>query len=122
MSKPATIREVALRAGVSQATVSRAMNGSALVSEKTKQRIAAVADELGFAPSLAARRLSLGKTLTVTVIVSFLTRPRQLSGCEVSTLPWLTASSTWSSTTSSRSRSAISTSRRCPCDSGPTGC
>ncbi len=76
MTKPATIRDVALRAGVSLATVSRALNGSPLVSEDTKRRIVAVAEELDFAPSLSARRLSLGKTLTITVVVSFLTRPQ----------------------------------------------
>ncbi|MGZ8771144.1 MAG: LacI family DNA-binding transcriptional regulator [Aeromicrobium sp.] len=76
MTKPATIRDVALRAGVSLATVSRALNGSPLVSESTKRRIVAVAEELDFAPSLSARRLSLGKTLTITVVVSFLTRPQ----------------------------------------------
>jgi LacI family transcriptional regulator len=76
MTKPATIRDVALRAGVSLATVSRALNGSPLVSEDTKRRIVAVAEELDFAPSLSARRLSLGKTLTISVVVSFLTRPQ----------------------------------------------
>jgi DNA-binding LacI/PurR family transcriptional regulator len=76
VTKPATIRDVALQAGVSLATVSRALNGSPLVSEDTKRRIVAVAEELDFAPSLSARRLSLGKTLTITVVVSFLTRPQ----------------------------------------------
>ena len=33
-------------------------------------------EELGFRPSPAARRLSLGRTLTVGVVVSFLTRPQ----------------------------------------------
>ena len=76
MAKRATIRDVALRAGVSQATVSRALNGSPLVNEDTKRRITAVAEELDFAPSLSARRLSLGKTQTISVVVSFLTRPQ----------------------------------------------
>ena len=76
MTKPATIRDVAQRAGVSLATVSRALNGSSLVNEDTKRRIVAVAAELDFAPSLSARRLSLGKTQTITVLVSFLTRPQ----------------------------------------------
>lgn len=76
MPKPATIRDVALRAGVSLATVSRALNGSSLVNEETKRRVVAVAEELDFAPSQSARRLSLGKTQTITVIVSFLTRPQ----------------------------------------------
>ena len=76
MTKRATIRDVALRAGVSLATVSRALNGSPLVNEGTKRRIVEVAEELDFAPSLSARRLSLGKTQTITVLVSFLTRPQ----------------------------------------------
>ncbi len=76
MTKRATIRDVALRAGVSLATVSRALNGSPLVNEGTKRRIVEVAEELDFAPSLSARRLSLGKTQTITVVVSFLTRPQ----------------------------------------------
>ena len=76
MSKPATIRDVARRAGVSLATVSRALNDSPLVKEDTKRRIVSVAEELDFAPSLSARRLSLGKTQTITVVVSFLTRPQ----------------------------------------------
>ncbi len=76
MPKPATIRDVARLAGVSVATVSRALNGSSLVNEATKRRIVAVAEELDFAPSQSARRLSLGKTQTITVVVSFLTRPQ----------------------------------------------
>ena len=76
MRKRATIRDVAQKAGVSLATVSRALNGSPLVNEETKRRIVAVAGELEFAPSLSARRLSLGKTQTITVVVSFLTRPQ----------------------------------------------
>ena len=76
MTKPATIRDVARRAGVSSATASRALNNSPLVNHDTKRRIVAVAEELAFAPSLSARRLSLGKTQTITVVVSFLTRPQ----------------------------------------------
>lgn len=76
MTKPATIRDVARRAGVSSATASRALNNSPLVNQDTKRRIVAVAQELAFAPSLSARRLSLGKTQTITVVVSFLTRPQ----------------------------------------------
>jgi LacI family transcriptional regulator len=76
MPKRATIRDVAQRAGVSLATVSRALNGSPLVNEETKQRVVEAAGELDFAPSLSARRLSLGKTQTITVVTSFLTRPQ----------------------------------------------
>jgi DNA-binding LacI/PurR family transcriptional regulator len=74
--KAVTIRDVASHAGVSVATASRALNGSAVVSDATRQRILDVVNELGFAPSRAARHLSLGQTLTVGVVVSFLTRPQ----------------------------------------------
>ena len=74
--KTVTIRDVARRAGVSVATASRALNQTGLVNAQTRERILSVVDELGFAPSPAARRLSLGRTLTVGVVVSFLTRPQ----------------------------------------------
>jgi len=74
--KSVTIRDVARHAGVSVATASRAMNGMDVVRPETRDRILAVMQELGFTPSPAARRLSLGRTLTVGVVVSFLTRPQ----------------------------------------------
>jgi DNA-binding LacI/PurR family transcriptional regulator len=74
--KAVTIRDVAKRAGVSVATASRALNGKDVVNPETRDRILAVMEELGFTPSPAARRLSLGRTLTIGVIVSFLTRPQ----------------------------------------------
>jgi DNA-binding LacI/PurR family transcriptional regulator len=74
--KAVTIRDVARHAGVSVATASRALNGLDIVNPETRDRILMVMEELGFRPSPAARRLSLGRTLTVGVVVSFLTRPQ----------------------------------------------
>ena len=74
--KAVTIRDVARLAGVSVATVSRALNEKAVVNAQTRERVLSVMDELGFRPSPAAQRLSLGRTLTVGVVVSFLTRPQ----------------------------------------------
>ncbi len=74
--KAVTIRDVARRAGVSVATASRALNGMDVVSAQTRDRVLRVMEELEFAPSQAARRLSLGRTLTIGVVVSFLTRPQ----------------------------------------------
>jgi LacI family transcriptional regulator len=74
--KPVTIRDVARHAGVSVATASRALNANQVVNPQTRARVLAVMDELGFTPNPAARRLSLGRTLTVGVVVSFLTRPQ----------------------------------------------
>ena len=72
----ATIRDVARRAGVSVATVSRVLNDSGLVNATTRSRVLEAMDGLAFTPSFAARRLSLGRTLTVSVMVYFLTRPQ----------------------------------------------
>lgn len=74
--KAVTIRDVARKAGVSVATASRALNGMDIVNPQTRDRILTVMEELGFRPSPAARSLSLGRTLTVGVVVSFLTRPQ----------------------------------------------
>jgi DNA-binding LacI/PurR family transcriptional regulator len=74
--KAVTIRDVARKAGVSVATASRALNGKQIVNAETRARILSVMNELGFTPSPAARRLSLGRTLTIGVVVSFLTRPQ----------------------------------------------
>jgi DNA-binding LacI/PurR family transcriptional regulator len=45
------------------------------VNKKTRKRILQVVEELNYTPNLVARRLSVGKTLTVAVIVPFFTRP-----------------------------------------------
>jgi DNA-binding LacI/PurR family transcriptional regulator len=76
MAKMSTIRDVAQRAGVSIATASRVLNGSDRVNEETRQSVLRVMAELHYTPSLAAQRLSLGRTLTITVVTSFLTRPQ----------------------------------------------
>jgi DNA-binding LacI/PurR family transcriptional regulator len=51
------IRDVAERAGVSVATVSRVLNGSAVVAEARKQRVLAAIDELNYRPSRIASNL-----------------------------------------------------------------
>jgi LacI family transcriptional regulator len=72
---PVTIRDVAKRARVGVGTVSRVLNDSPSVSEPTRQKVLAAITELDYSPNPIARRLSLGKTLTVAVIVPFFTRP-----------------------------------------------
>ena len=70
-----TIGDVARRAGVGRGTVSRVLNNRPNVDPETRARVQAVIDELDFVPSTAARRLSLGRSQTVAVVVPFLTRP-----------------------------------------------
>jgi LacI family transcriptional regulator len=71
----ATIAQVARRAGVGVATVSRVLNGSPAVREQTRQRVLDAIAELGYAPNPAARALSTGRTLSVGVVAPFFTRP-----------------------------------------------
>jgi LacI family transcriptional regulator len=70
-----TIRDIARIAGVTPGTVSRALNNSPLVNKDTRVRILQIADELNYTPNLVARRLSMGKTFAIGVIVPFFTRP-----------------------------------------------
>lgn len=84
--KNPTIRDVAERAGVGLGTVSRVINQSPKVSEMTRKRVLNVIEELNYIPNPTARRLSLGKTLTIAVIVPFFTRPsvtERLRGIEI---------------------------------------
>jgi DNA-binding LacI/PurR family transcriptional regulator len=56
--KRPTISDIARQAGVSKVAVSYALNGQPGVSEATRRRIVAIAEEIGFSPSSAARALS----------------------------------------------------------------
>lgn len=70
-----TIGDVATKAGVSRATVSRVMNGLASVDRVIADRVHAAAKELNYTPSVAARSLALGRTHTVGFVVPDLTNP-----------------------------------------------
>ena len=65
----ATLRDVAQKAGVSTATVSRVVNCNALVSEGTRARVQAAIDALHFVPSAAARAINSGRTHVVGALV-----------------------------------------------------
>ncbi|RST29857.1 LacI family transcriptional regulator [Sphingomonas ginkgonis] len=65
----ATIRDVARKAEVSVASVSRALSGAANVSAETKERIARAVSELGYIPHAGARSLSHGRTHAIGVVL-----------------------------------------------------
>jgi LacI family transcriptional regulator, repressor for deo operon, udp, cdd, tsx, nupC, and nupG len=68
----ATIEDVAAAAGVSVATVSRALRGLPNVAPSTRSRVVDVAGELNYQPDPAAARLAAGRTGTITVMVPHL--------------------------------------------------
>lgn len=70
-----TIRDVARYAGVGVGTVSRVLNDSPEVSSSTRDKVLSAIEDLNYTPNPIARRLSLGKTLTIAVIAPFFTRP-----------------------------------------------
>ena len=72
---PATIRDVAKKAGVGLGTVSRVLNHSPQVRGSTRQRVLDAINDLDYSPNPTARRLSLGKTHTIAAIIPFFTRP-----------------------------------------------
>jgi LacI family transcriptional regulator len=67
---PSTIGQVAKRAGVSKATVSRVLNDSKPVNEETRQRVMKAIEELEFTPNPAARSLVYKKSKIIGVIVT----------------------------------------------------
>jgi LacI family transcriptional regulator len=68
--RPATLIQVAERAGVSLTTASKAINGKNRVSEETRARVIAAARELAFTPSPIARGLTTGRTSTVGLLIA----------------------------------------------------
>ncbi|HEV8023943.1 MAG TPA: LacI family DNA-binding transcriptional regulator [Candidatus Nanopelagicales bacterium] len=69
-----TIRDVADAAGVSTATVSRALRGLPNVDERTRGRIQQVAAELDYVISPSASRLASGRTGAIAVVTPYVAR------------------------------------------------
>jgi LacI family transcriptional regulator len=65
----ATIHDVAARAGVSVATVSRVLNGKELVREETSRHVRAAAKSLRYVPNVAARSLSIRRSQTIGIVL-----------------------------------------------------
>src|SRR5262245_18807972 len=70
-----TIADVAARAGVGVATVSRVLNGRANVRAATRARVLEAIEALDYRPSPLARNLSLRRTHVIGVVVPFFTSP-----------------------------------------------
>ncbi len=62
------LRELSTQLGLSQTTVSRALNGFPEVSEETRARVRAAAELHGYRPSAAARRLATGQSGTIGLV------------------------------------------------------
>lgn len=72
---PVGIREVARRAGVSNATVSRVLTNKPYVREEVRQRVLAVIQELGYQPSRVARSLRIQRSHIIGLIISDIQNP-----------------------------------------------
>ena len=73
--KRVTSIEVAKRAGVSQATVSRAFNPNSKMQDKTRKKVFDAAKELNYTPDAIARSMSSNKTDIIAVIMKNPTNP-----------------------------------------------
>ncbi len=63
-----SMKDIAKRCGVSVATVSKALNGHSDIGEETRNRICAVADEMGYLTNSAARALKTNRTYNLGVL------------------------------------------------------
>ena len=65
-----TLKEVAMRAGVSRSAVSRTFTAGASVSPKTRAKVEQAATDLGYAPNALASSLTTGKTKLIGLIAN----------------------------------------------------
>jgi LacI family transcriptional regulator len=70
-----TIKDIAARAGISYATVSRALNGKYGVSQATRDKVMALAEEMGYSPNAIAQGLVNRATKTVGLVIPDITSP-----------------------------------------------
>lgn len=68
---PVNLKELSRRLGLSQTTVSRALNGYSDVGEDTRRRVEQAALEADYRPNSSARRLALGRTGTIGILFPF---------------------------------------------------
>lgn len=75
MKKRATIKDVAALAGVSAATVSRALDNRPEISAETKKRVRSACGQLGYVPNAAARGLAGHATHTIGLVLPDISNP-----------------------------------------------
>lgn len=73
--RPPTIKEVAALSGVGIGTVSRVLNNSPQISEKTRRKVLKAIDELNYVPNSAGKRLSQNRSYVLAVLVPVINHP-----------------------------------------------
>lgn len=81
-SQPPTIDDVAKVAGVSTATISRALNDPDKVAKATRERINAAVDALGYTPHSGARAMASGRFRTVGAVIPTMANAMFASGLQ----------------------------------------
>lgn len=69
-SSPVSMSDIARLAGVSESTVSRALNNNPLISEKTRERIQEIARSMNYKVNESARNLRLQRSHTISVVIN----------------------------------------------------
>lgn len=67
--KAATIYDIAVKAEVAAATVSKVLNGKGTVSENTRSRILKIAEELGYTPNMVAKTLRKSRSNQILLVI-----------------------------------------------------
>ncbi len=75
MNKKVNIKDIARLAGVSHTTVSRALNNKSRIRQETKEKILAIAKELGYRPNLIARSLVMRRSKTLGLVITNISNP-----------------------------------------------
>ncbi len=66
-----TLKDIATKAGVSQAAVSIALGSSGRIAEATRERILKIAQDLGYRPNLLVQGIQTGRTQTIGLLMKF---------------------------------------------------
>ncbi|MDE2739794.1 MAG: LacI family DNA-binding transcriptional regulator, partial [Paracoccaceae bacterium] len=76
---PMTLKQLAQHLGISQSTVSRALNGFPEVNEKTRKKVLAAAKQLNYRPNPIATRLATGKSRSIGHVIPISTNQEMVN-------------------------------------------